>query len=171
MGLFSFIGKAAKGLLKVGAKLLPGPVGLVAKGASDIIGKIDKAKATAQDQALIAKAGLHVPPRAQVTRTPGWAFGDTLGKGGRAYKPPARARRPTRADYEAQGYDQYEFDADMARARKPRKAKKAPRKPAKASSGAKRAPPKGGLDLKALSASWKAAGKPGTWQGWIQANK
>ncbi|MGV0982832.1 MAG: hypothetical protein ACOYB0_10775 [Polynucleobacter sp.] len=36
---------------------------------------------------------------------------------------------------------------------------------------AKRAAPKGGLDLKKLSASWKAAGKPGTWQGWIKANK
>lgn len=49
----------------------------------------------------------------------------------------------------------------------PKKAKAAPKKAA----AKKRAPPKGGLDLKALSASWKAAGKPGTWQGWIKANK
>ena len=35
----------------------------------------------------------------------------------------------------------------------------------------KRKAPTGGLDLKALSASWKAAGKPGTWQEWIKANK
>lgn len=38
-------------------------------------------------------------------------------------------------------------------------------------SKSKRQPPKGGLNLKALSASWKAAGKPGTWQQWIKANK
>jgi len=35
----------------------------------------------------------------------------------------------------------------------------------------RRRPPTGGLDLKALSASWKKAGKPGTWQAWISANK
>jgi hypothetical protein len=35
----------------------------------------------------------------------------------------------------------------------------------------RRKPPTGGLDLKALSVSWRAAGKPGTWQGWIAANK
>lgn len=46
------------------------------------------------------------------------------------------------------------------------KAAKAPRR---ASGGRK--PPKGGLDLKGLSASWKAAGKPGTWQGWIASHK
>lgn len=34
-----------------------------------------------------------------------------------------------------------------------------------------RKPPVGGLDLKGLSASWKAAGKPGSWQAWIKANK
>lgn len=41
----------------------------------------------------------------------------------------------------------------------------------RSSSSGKRRPPTGGLDLKALSASWRAAGKPGTWQGWIAANK
>lgn len=49
--------------------------------------------------------------------------------------------------------------------------KKAPKKARKAASGGKRTPPKGGLNLKALSASWKAAGKPGTWQAWIASNK
>jgi hypothetical protein len=28
-----------------------------------------------------------------------------------------------------------------------------------------------GLDLKALSASWKAAGKPGSWMDWIRAHR
>lgn len=54
----------------------------------------------------------------------------------------------------------------------PSKARKGRRRaPAKPAGGSKRKPPTGGLDLKALSASWKAAGKPGTWQGWIAAHK
>lgn len=47
----------------------------------------------------------------------------------------------------------------------PRSAK-APRKAA----GGGRKPPKGGKDLKALSASWKAAGKPGRWIDWVKAH-
>jgi len=46
----------------------------------------------------------------------------------------------------------------------------AARRKAKRVTGKGRRPPSGGLDLKALSASWRAAGKPGTWQGWIKAN-
>jgi len=51
----------------------------------------------------------------------------------------------------------------------------APRKRAaararKAPSGSKRLPPKGGKDLKALSASWKAAGKPGKWIDWVKSH-
>lgn len=34
----------------------------------------------------------------------------------------------------------------------------------------KRSPPSGGLDLKAIAAKWRAAGKPGTWIGFIKAN-
>ena len=40
----------------------------------------------------------------------------------------------------------------------------------KKSSGSKRTPPKGGLDLKGLSAEWKKAGKPGTWRDWIKSH-
>lgn len=36
--------------------------------------------------------------------------------------------------------------------------------------GARRRPPPGGLDFRAMSAEWKAAGKPGTWQEWIRSN-
>lgn len=43
-----------------------------------------------------------------------------------------------------------------------RKAKRAP--------GKGRTPPKGGLDLKRMAAQWRAAGKPGTWIGWIKSN-
>lgn len=63
--------------------------------------------------------------------------------------------------------------APKPRAKKARIAK-APKKASskrKAPSGAKRKPPTGGLNLKALAASWRAAGKPGSWQAWIKANK
>ena len=49
---------------------------------------------------------------------------------------------------------------------------KVPKAPRMATAGkSKRKAPSGGLDLKGLSASWKAAGKPGTWQGWISSHK
>lgn len=32
----------------------------------------------------------------------------------------------------------------------------------------KRSAPRGGLDLKAMAAQWRAAGKPGTWIGWVK---
>lgn len=56
-----------------------------------------------------------------------------------------------------------EGKADKINYQKPKKAKAAKPKAA-------RKAPKGGLDLKGLSASWKAAGKPGTWAGWIKKN-
>ena len=56
-----------------------------------------------------------------------------------------------------------------AKAKRARKAK-APKSPPKPRSGAKRGPPKGGKDLKALSASWKAAGKPGKWLDWVKSH-
>lgn len=40
-----------------------------------------------------------------------------------------------------------------------------------AGSGSRRAPPRGGLNLRAMSAAWKAAGKPGTWRDWIRTNQ
>lgn len=60
--------------------------------------------------------------------------------------------------------------AKLKRATHSRRRRKAKAKPIKAA-GAKRRAPTGGLDLKGLSASWRAAGKPGTWQGWIAAHK
>lgn len=58
------------------------------------------------------------------------------------------------------------YVASALRRRRSRKRRKA------TSSGtSKRKPPTGGLDLKALSASWKAAGKPGSWQEWIATHK
>lgn len=57
--------------------------------------------------------------------------------------------------------------AKRARVVKPRKMAAA--KPRKAA-GARRGPPKGGKDFKALSASWKKAGKPGKWIDWVKSH-
>jgi hypothetical protein len=64
----------------------------------------------------------------------------------------------------------------LARLKRPPKAMKVTKpkkaKAAKASgSGVRRSgPPKGGKDLKALSASWNAAGKPGRWIDWVKSH-
>lgn len=57
--------------------------------------------------------------------------------------------------------------AKRARVVKPRKMAAA--KP-RTAAGARRGPPKGGKDFKALSASWKKAGKPGTWLDWVKSH-
>jgi len=54
--------------------------------------------------------------------------------------------------------------------RRSSKRSKMPQKRKTAPGTSKRVPPKGGLDLKAMAAQWRAAGKPGTWLGWIKAN-
>jgi hypothetical protein len=56
------------------------------------------------------------------------------------------------------------------RARATKAVKRAPRRrTAQPSTGARR-PPRGGLDFRAMSRDWNAAGKPGTWQEWIRSN-
>lgn len=39
-----------------------------------------------------------------------------------------------------------------------------------AAGAGRRVPPRGGLDLKAIAALWRAQGKPGTWISFIKAN-
>lgn len=63
----------------------------------------------------------------------------------------------------------------LASAAKATSQKKASSKPKKAKAVkvkkvSTRKPPKGGLDLAAIARAWRAAGKPGTWQGYIKAN-
>lgn len=68
--------------------------------------------------------------------------------------------------------------APLAKASKPRRKaaakaatpKKKARKASRSGSGKARKPPTGGKDLKALSASWKAAGKPGRWIDWVKSH-
>lgn len=50
------------------------------------------------------------------------------------------------------------------------KGSRMPQKRRTATGTGRRVPPRGGLDLKAMAAQWRAAGKPGTWLGWIKAN-
>lgn len=50
------------------------------------------------------------------------------------------------------------------------KRRKRPQKPQKRATSARKAP-KGGLDLKAISARWKAAGKPGKWLDFVKASR
>jgi hypothetical protein len=52
---------------------------------------------------------------------------------------------------------------------KRRVAAKPKAKAPKRSSGGRK-PPKGGKDFKSLSASWKAAGKPGKWIDWVKSH-
>lgn len=52
-----------------------------------------------------------------------------------------------------------------------RAAASGPRRRRRARAAAPRRAPTGGLDLRALSASWKAAGKPGTWMDWIRTHR
>lgn len=61
--------------------------------------------------------------------------------------------------------------AVVRRAKKPKKEKVAKGTPGTKATGGKRKAPKGGLDLKGLSASWKKAGKPGTWAQWVGKKK
>ena len=51
-----------------------------------------------------------------------------------------------------------------------RKASRMPQDRRTANGKGKRSPPPGGLDLARMAAQWRAAGKPGTWLGWIKAN-
>lgn len=49
--------------------------------------------------------------------------------------------------------------------------RKAPRAKRPKAAGGKRRAPTGGLDLKALSAAWRAAGKPGRWIDWVKSHR
>lgn len=61
--------------------------------------------------------------------------------------------------------------ASLSRRKRRAKGSTMPQKRKTAPGTSKRLPPKGGLDLKAMAAQWRAAGKPGTWAGWIKSNQ
>jgi len=177
MGLFSFVGKAVKALGKVAAPVLKAVASKATGGLSDSILKKVKGNpgklSPTQAEALIEKTGGYVPKvRTTESRQEGWGFGKSPGRKSKIKRKPKQSRppRPPPGGYMDDAYDEGRRAAGLRTPRRaPKRAKKRSTKPAKARSARK--PPTGGLDLRALSASWKAAGKPGTWQGWIQANK
>ena len=52
-----------------------------------------------------------------------------------------------------------------------RKALRMTQKRQTATGTGRRVPPAGGLDLRAMAAQWRAAGKPGSWRDWIRTNQ
>lgn len=113
-----------------------------------------KKRATKAESALAEKLGKLAPPKivpisaAPATTMPG---GAPL-RGVKRTPGVVAARRPR-----------------VKRARVVRPRKMAAAAPAKRT-GARRGPPKGGKDFKALSASWKKAGKPGKWIDWVKSH-
>lgn len=157
MGLLSFLGKAVGSVAKAG-------LGVVTGGIStqilDVAGGILKKKKQAVNQQnLYDAAGLTDNYRPPARRT------ESVMPGG-AIIPAYRGVSGTPADVEV---------APRPRKRRPRQrlaAARAPRKAARraGTTRARRAPPRGGLDLKAMSSAWRAQGKPSSWQDWIASN-
>jgi len=164
-----FFGGLIKGVVKAASSIGKSALSAATGGASDKVLKIVKGtgifskkqrqqpgQLNNQQQALALKIG-GPNPRVRIT--------ESLQRAGRGVVMTTTHKR---------GSPAYKRVASYAKAKGRRVKSIKPKSGARSAAlkpKAKRAPPKGGLDLKALSASWKAAGKPGTWQGWIQANK
>jgi hypothetical protein len=142
-GIFKAVGKVARAGLSV-----------VTHGASEkilaTVKKLGAAKQiantpdlTAQQQALVNKLG---PPLSPTTKRTEVYLGDLqarVNEGGK--KMPGRAKKKPKPY----------VGAPVLKAPKVKKP---------------RAAPKGGLDLKAISALWQSQGKPGRWVDFIKAN-
>lgn len=156
--LSRFIKKNKKTLLTAGRVLAAGLTrgksekvvqNLKGVGAAVKVYKGLKKQATKAEGAIAAKIGALTPPKiVGISSTAA-----TVMPGGAKLKGVSTSSAPRRKKAAA-----------TAIAKPPRTAK--PR-----SSGKKRTPPKGGLDLKGLSASWAKAGKPGKWIDWVKGAK
>lgn len=145
MGFFGTIAKLAGKVVKAGASTLT-------HGASDLLLKqlkgtgqvkqAQKAVAAKQMTAQQIAAATAVQPSVKVPAAQ---------KITAALKPMATAPKASS-----------QKKASTPKAKKP--------KAAKVKKPSNRKAPKGGLDLAAISRAWKAAGKPGTWLGYIKAN-
>lgn len=133
---------------KIGAAAATG--GLPALGAAVAVSKLKSAAAAGIKKAVKSKADRFLHKRT-VILTPTISNGATK---------PAAVTMPGGAPI-ARGVKASKRRKAAASA-KPKRARKA--------SGGGRKPPKGGKDLKALSASWKAAGKPGRWIDWVKTH-
>ena len=146
--IFKVVGKVAKAGLSVATKGISDKVFQVLKGRGAAKQVQNTPDVTNQQPAIIEK-WRGIGPNVKTT---------TVLAAVKKRQPAKVARAMKQPQYMADEPDQGE--PPPRRRRKPPKALRPKRKP-----------PTGGLNLKALSASWKAAGKPGTWQGWIAANK
>lgn len=143
MGLFSRIVKAVKkpllGAAKVGLSAVTGGLSDKAIALGGAIKKAGKVRKAAK--------ALSKLPKLQV----------------------AQIKYDVPAPNVAQGVEALNMPGGMPlRAKAPKRRKAKATKAAPKKTGAKRTPPKGGLNLAALGASWRAAGKPGTWKDWVK---
>lgn len=189
--IFKVVGSVAKG---VASKLTHGvsdQVLKLVKGRGSVKQVAASPDVSIQQQALVAKAmqGAKGPSVVRTAIAPLmklYAPGAGSSSGGTkraAGKPKALTKAQFFADYERRGYDGLEAEHDWRRymgRKKSTKAElaadrvrreKASGSPAKARTRRKsngRTPPRGGLDLKAISAMWKGEGKPGTWPNYVK---
>jgi len=149
-------------LLKVGGKVLKKAASVATRGASDHVLKAVKSLGTAKSLLKPGKGttiGMQalanrVVPAVRITPTLRDAAAGNASIGTRARGTGTRRRRKRATP------------RTTPRATAPRRRRRsaavnqttAPRR---------RRPPRGGLNLKAMSANWKAAGKPGTWRAWV----
>lgn len=192
MGFFKKLGRGIR--KTVGKKLIKRAlrvgVGLATGGQSEVaLRAVQKARTVAKglgisrrgrknksEAVVIAKMAGMAPPQLRTTPSattmPG---GAPLVKSARRGIPSRRSARPKRArvfrSKNPEGSDGYY--ADLERFNRVPKSKRSYGNPVgvpQKASGSRRKPPKGGKDLKALSASWKAAGKPGRWIDWVKTH-
>lgn len=151
-GLAKFAGKVVRTGLTVATG---GKSDLALKLAKGVLGHGAKPKAhsdlTLADQAAIEK----YKPNVKLTTVVGETAMPGLPKAGA--RAPARARR------------QRPRAAPAKRAKRPAPAP-AKRATAKRPAPAKRSAPRGGLDLKRISAMYQAQGRPGRWIDFVKAN-
>lgn len=145
MGFFGTIAKLAGKVVKTGASVLT-------HGTSDLL--LKQLKGTGQvkqAQKAVAAKQMTAQQLAAATAVQPSVKVPAAQKVQAALRPLASA---------AKGTPQKKASTRKAKAPKAAKVKKV----------SSRKPPKGGLDLAAISRAWKAAGKPGTWIGYIKAN-
>lgn len=147
--IFKVVGKVAKAGLSVATKGISDKVFSVLKGRGAQKQVQHTPDITAQQQAVIEK-WRGIAPNVKTTTVLAAVKKKQPAKVARALK--------QRVRYMADEPDQGE--PPPRRSRKPPKALRPRRKP-----------PAGGLDLREIGRLWRAAGKPGTWQGWIAQHK
>lgn len=201
MSLFKKLGNAAKRLARnkilLGAlnTATGGTSGKVLSVGKSIGAKIHGNRLMKRQQKAVAHAveKLSKIPRPDFVNTPGDRTTDFINQRARtttksSRKAPSSRKRKANgsaaAERRRQDAAERAYKRDGAKARKnwedtePRfnsDGSKNPRykakKKAKRTSTTKRAAPTGGLDLKKISAKWKAAGKPGKWLDFVKANR